>query len=422
MTLGRRVRPITSRKLPMSLGHSPASAQLRPRNRAARALVIAAMVVTLCGSGAPSPLYSLYQDHWHFDASVLTAIYVAYCAGTLLALCLLGRISDLLGDRRLLLFAGLAATIVGAVIMAMADGVPMLLVGRVLAGIGTGAAVGPATAALLELDPARDSARAAVVATVAMTAGGVIGPVVTGIAIETGAAPTVTPFVLLALAALAALIGLWLVPWATAQTTTVTRPGQVAPKLGALVREAGQPFLIACGGLALTFMVAGTFLGLGPSFARRLVGISNPALAGLTVAIFQTVGGSAQLACRKRPPLKVLLFGVVLLSCGVIVATLAAAIGSVIVFGLGTLCTGFGYGACFSGAAALSNRSAPANGRATIVSLTYAAGYTGNLLPVMGIGLLATWFGLLTAMASLAAVATVAGAALAVPIWRLSRA
>jgi MFS family permease len=406
----------------MSLGLSPAQADARPNPRAARALVIAAIAVTLCGSGAPSPLYSLYQDRWHFDASVLTAIYAAYCAGTLLALCLLGRISDLLGDRRLLLCTGLVAVLIGAVVMAVAQSVPMLLVGRILAGIGTGAAVGPATAALLELDPARDGTRAAVVATVAMTAGGVIGPVVSGIAIQTGAAPTVTPFVLLAVAALVVLIGLRLAPWASAQATPVARRDRVSPKLGALIRAAGAPFFVACAGLALTFMVAGTFLGLGPSFARRLVGISNPALAGLTVAVFQVVGGSAQLACRKRPPLKVLLVGVVMLPCGVVIATFAAAIGSAILFGLGTLCTGLGYGACFSGAAALGSRSAPANGRATIVSLTYVAGYTGNLLPVLGIGLLATWFGLFTAMASLAAVATIAGAALAIPIWRLSRA
>jgi MFS family permease len=398
-----------------------AAIDVRPRYRAARVLVVASIVIALCGSSAPSPLYSLYQDRWHFDSAVLTAVYAIYSFGTLLALALLGRVSDLLDDRRLILFGGLLAVTLGAVLIAAADSVPLLLVGRLFAGLGTGAVMGPATAALLELDPARDGTRSAVVATVAMTAGGTIGPIVTGIALETGAAPTVLPFLLLAVCAIAFLIGLRLVSWTPKDVAGAARRDRVQPALGTLIRQAGAPFLISCAGLALAWSIGGSYVGLGATFARRLVGITNPAVAGLTVAIFQTVAGCGQLYCRNRPAHKALVLGAALMSAGLVLGAFAAAVVSAALFGLATLVTGLGYGACFSGAAAIGNRSAPANGRATIVSLTYAAGYIGNMLPVMGLGVLADHFGLFTAMATLAGCTALASVAIARPGWRLGR-
>src|ERR1700761_637276 len=163
----------------------------------ARGLVILAVAVAMVGSSLPSPLYGLYQVQLHLDHVWLTAIYGAYSVGTVFALFVLGRVSDRIGDRRLLLLAALAATILGAVIMALAQGLPMLLIGRFFAGMGTGCIMGPAPAALVELDPLRDRVRAAVVATVSVTAGITSGVILSAVALEAGMAPTVAPFALL---------------------------------------------------------------------------------------------------------------------------------------------------------------------------------------------------------------------------------
>jgi MFS family permease len=147
--------------------------------------------------------------------------------------------------------------------------------------------------------------------------------------------------------------------------------------------------------MAAAWMVGGCFLGLGPIFARRLAGIHDPALAGLTVAVFQIVAGCAQLGLRNLPPRRLVIAGTALMASGLLLATLAAAIGSAALFCAGALFTGTGYGCGFSGAAAIGSRSAPARGRATIVSFTYIAGYLGNLLPVLSLGVVADQFGLL---------------------------
>ena len=392
----------------------------RPRFLLARSLVIIAVAVAMVGSSAPSPLYGLYQTHLHLTHVWLTAIYGAYSVGTVFALFILGRISDRIGDRRRLLLAALGATILGGVIMAVAYGLPMLLIGRFFAGMGTGCIMGPATAALVELDPLRDRVRAAVVATVAVTAGITIGVIISAIALEFGAAPTVAPFVVLAVSAAATLLALRLVPWAPPEVAPAmlhpTATAGAKPGAGALLREAGLPFVVSCAGMATAWMAGGSFLALGAIFARRLAGIQDPALAAMTVAVFQIIAGCAQLGGRNWEPRRVLVAGAGLMAVGLLLATAAAAVGSAGLFCVGALFTGAGYGCGFSGAAAIGSRSAPARGRATIVSFTYVAGYLGNLLPVLTLGVIADQFGLFAAIATLAGAAVVFGLALATAV------
>ncbi|WP_419758126.1 MFS transporter [Acidisoma sp.] len=393
----------------------------RPRFLLARGVVVVAVAMAMIGSSAPSPIYGLYQAHLHLDHVWLTAIYGAYSVGTVFALFVLGRVSDGIGDRRLLLLAALVATIAGAVIMALAHGLAMLLIGRVFAGMGTGCIMGPATAALVELDPLRDRVRAAIVATVAVTAGITSGVIISAAALEMDFAPTVSPFVVLAVSAAVTLVALRLVPWAPRDVApAMLHPAGASPETtpggAALLREAGLPFVVSCAGMATAWMAGGSFLALGAIFARRLAGIHDPAVAALTVAVFQIVAGCAQLGGRNLEPRRVLVAGAAFMALGLMLATAAAALGSAALFCLGALLTGAGYGCGFSGAAAIGSRSAPARGRATIVSFTYVAGYLGNLLPVLTLGLIADRFGLFAAIATLACAAVVCGGVLAVAV------
>jgi MFS family permease len=389
--------------------------------RPARFLVMLAVAIAMVGSSAPSPIYGLYQARLHLDHVWLTAIYGTYSVGTVFALFVLGQVSDRIGDRRRLLLAALAATFLGAVIMAVAQSVPMLLIGRFLAGMGTGCIMGPATAALVELDPARDRVRAAVIATVSVTAGITSGVIISAIALELGLAPTVAPFALLALSAAAVLIALRLVAWAPPEVTPARAHATTGVKPGtwALLREAGVPFVVSCVAMAMAWMVGGCFLALGALFARRLAGIHDPAVAALTVAIFQIIAGSGQLGLRNQPPRRLVIGGCGFMAAGLLLATLAAAIGSAALFCVGALFTGAGYGCGFSGAAAICSRSAPARGRATVVSIAYIAGYLGNLLPVLTLGVVADHLGLFAALATLAGAATVLGAGVALAVLAL---
>ncbi|HEV7283877.1 MAG TPA: hypothetical protein VGN75_03395, partial [Kaistia sp.] len=74
-----------------------------PANRQARFFVALAIMVALLNSTAASPLYTSYRVMWSLDAFTVAFIFAIYAFGTLAALVVLGRLSDRLPDRRLLI-------------------------------------------------------------------------------------------------------------------------------------------------------------------------------------------------------------------------------------------------------------------------------------------------------------------------------
>src|SRR2546428_2665320 len=122
---------------------------------------VAALVVGLglFASVTPSPLYRTYSVLWHFSPLTLTLIYATYAFGVLASLFLAGGVSDDVGRRPVLLVA-LAALMASSVLFMIAGSAAWLFVARGLQGLATGAALSAARAALLDLHPQRDPARA----------------------------------------------------------------------------------------------------------------------------------------------------------------------------------------------------------------------------------------------------------------------
>ena len=114
------------------------------------AILASIFVSFLAASSAPTPLYALYQAAWGFSTITTTVIFGTYAVAVLLALLTLGRLSDHVG-RRPVVLVGLAVQVLAMVIFAKAQGVPELLVdtGRTVAdGPGRPATLyrsGPAT-------------------------------------------------------------------------------------------------------------------------------------------------------------------------------------------------------------------------------------------------------------------------------------
>src|SRR5947209_19608622 len=93
-----------------------------------------AFAVTMLGTTLPTPLYSLYQRRFGFSELMITVIFATYAAGVIAALLLFGRLSDEVG-RRPVLIGGLLLSAASAVVFLLANGLGLLLVGRVLSGL-----------------------------------------------------------------------------------------------------------------------------------------------------------------------------------------------------------------------------------------------------------------------------------------------
>src|SRR5258706_7216596 len=73
-------------------------------SRNAAFYLLASITVSfLASSSAPTPLYSLYQTQWGFSSITVTVIFGIYAISVLAALLFVGRLSDHLGRRPVLI-------------------------------------------------------------------------------------------------------------------------------------------------------------------------------------------------------------------------------------------------------------------------------------------------------------------------------
>ncbi len=100
-------------------------------------LVALTAVVFLAAASAPSPLYVVYQQEWHFSALMLTVVFAAYAAVLLVTLLVVGGLSDFVG-RRPIIVAAIVVEIASLGVFLIANDVTVLIIGRGLQGLATG--------------------------------------------------------------------------------------------------------------------------------------------------------------------------------------------------------------------------------------------------------------------------------------------
>ena len=125
------------------------------------ALVAVAFFATMIGTTLPTPLYPTYAERLDFGELVTTVVFSTYAVGVVAGLLLFGHWSDQLG-RRPLLLAGLVLSALSALCFLLPLSLSWIFVGRVLSGLSAGIFTGTATAALIAMGVAGDSAAACV--------------------------------------------------------------------------------------------------------------------------------------------------------------------------------------------------------------------------------------------------------------------
>ena len=352
-------------------------------------VVAGALGVTMLGTTLPTPLYALYEDAWGFSTLTGTLIFSAYALGVVAALLLLGRTSDVIGRKPVLLL-GIACASASDAVFLSAHGVSLLVVGRLLSGVSAGTFTGTATAALVDLSPATAQDRATLVATVASMGGLALGPLVAGQLAGLTSAPLVLPYVVhLGLVALAAL-GLGTVP------ETVPRSGRgpvQRPRLGVPAEMRRVFARLALPGFA-GFGVLGLFASVGPTYLHQLLRLSGPGLTGGATSVVFAASRGGQVASVRLPRRSALGVGSVALVGGLGLLALALVAPSLpLVLAAGCV-AGVGQGITFRVGLTQLNERAPETRRAEVASAFFAVMYAGISLPVVAVGLGADAWGL----------------------------
>jgi MFS family permease len=370
--------------------------------------LLASLIVTLLSaSSAPTPLYAVYQARWGFSPITTTVVFGVYALAVLAALLTLGKLSDHLG-RRPVLLAAIAVQAVSLLVFATAGGVPALLAARVVQGLSTGAALGAIGAGMLDIDRERGTFANAV----SPGMGTATGAIVSALVVRYLPAPTHLVYVLLL-----GVFALQALGVALLRETVTRKPGALAtlaPEIR-LPRELRGPILVATPVLFAVWSLAGLYGALGPALVRELTGSSEVVLGAASLTALTTAAVAGIVALRRAGARTVMLTGILALIGGVAVTLAALAARSTALFFAGTVISGVGFGSGFQGGIRTVVPRAAAHERSGVLSLLYTVSYLGMGLPAVIAGFLVVHVGGLVDTAYEYGAAVVVLAALALP-------
>ena len=356
-------------------------------------LVAYAFTVTMVGTTLPTPLYPAYEHRFGFGALTVTIVFAMYAVGVLTALVGIGRASDTVG-RKPVLLTGLCLAALSSLVFIAAggvhhDGTAWLLVGRLVSGFSAGIFTGTATATLADLAGPGAGLRASLTAAVTNIVGLGLGPLTAGLLARYAGAELRTPYAVHLALILLALVAVSLVP----ETVDVQHPRRIRLQRLAVPHEV-RGVLVQAGTAGFAgFMVLGLFAAICPALLA-LLGHHSTVLIGLVVFTVFAASALGQVASTRVAAARALVLGTAILLVGV--AGVGAAIGarSLPLLVIGGAVAGVGQGLSFRSALGALTAATPEQHRGGVASTFFTICYVGISVPVVGVGLGTREYGL----------------------------
>lgn len=336
------------------------------------------------GANQFAALLPVYRVEDGASAAEVTLLFGAYAVGLIPTLLLVAPVSDRLGRRRVVRPVLVLSFIATVVLLVGGHSLVLLLLGRLLAGVASGAAFAPGTAWVKELStgPAGTGARRAAIA---LSAGFGTGPLVAGLMAQWLPLPLLLPYVPhLLLTVLVALV-VWDAPEPVLahQDALDVEAGRVLEALRspAFVRRTflTAPWVFGCAGLAFTTV-------------PQIAAVPGPdvAVGGALVALTLWTGVLVQPLGRRRSPRTTVLMGIGGGVAGFLVATLAATTGWGSLTVLAAVGLGTAYGWILVAGLATVEEVAEPRDLASVTAVFYSLTYLGFAAPYLGT-LLLSW-------------------------------
>jgi predicted MFS family arabinose efflux permease len=286
-----------------------------------------------------------------------------------------GSLSDYVGRRPVLIFAGLVEAI-AMLVFINAGGLVTLLVARVIQGFGVGIAAAAAGAALLDLD--RDGGTTANAASPGL--GTAIGALLSGLFVQFLPHPTTLVYTVLAVVLVAQSLAVYFMP-----ETVVRKPRAIASLRPHLRVPAELRFalLLAAPALVAAWALVGFYGSLGPVLVKHALGSHAPALGGIALSVMAAAGTATIMLVRRRTPTSAIRMGTSALMLGSAGILLATASSSLLGFFAATVIAGIGFGASFQGSMSTVLAKASPSHRAGVLSVLYVIAYLSMGIPAV---------------------------------------
>ncbi|MFD8721835.1 MFS transporter [Streptomyces sp. NPDC059629] len=357
------------------------TARRKPIPPRAAFYVLASVVVSfLAASSAPTPLYATYQAEWGFTPITTTVVFGVYAIAVLSGLLVLGKLSDHVG-RRPVLITAIAAQAAAMVMFSTAGGVGELLAARIVQGLSTGAALGAVGAAMMDINRSRGTVANAF----APGLGTATGALLSGLVVQYLPAPTHTIYL-----GLLGVFAVQAVALALIDETVTGQPGALAslvPEIR-LPRPVRGATLAAAPVVFAVWALAGFYGSLGPALVRTLVGSTSAVYGGLGLFVLAFVSAASVLVLRKAAATTVMYTGIGALVAGVALTLVAVATSTPALFFVGTAVAGVGFGSGFQGGIRTVLPLTRPHESSGVLSLLFVVAYLGMGVPSVVAGAL----------------------------------
>ncbi|MET0928651.1 MAG: MFS transporter [Aeromicrobium sp.] len=341
--------------------------------------VAAAMFAVGWGANQFAAMLLVYRQEDGFSSEAVTALFGAYAVGLIPALLIVGPISDRIGRRRVMRPVLVLSVIATLVLVVADDHLWILLVGRLLAGVASGAAFAPGTAWIKEMSAGSPGGTGARRATLALSAGFGSGPLVAGIVAQWLPDRTVLPYV----PHLALMLVVGVVAWSAPELTITRVAGE--SRRGAEIWQAmrSRPFVLS---IALTapwvFGAASTSFATLPTFVE--IDVAPVAVTGSLAGLALWTGVAIQpLGRRLGDPRLIILTGLAAAAMGLAVGVLLAQTGAAWLLVPSTILLGVGYGLVLVGGLTTVETLAHPDDLGTLNAIFYSLTYIGFAAPLL---------------------------------------
>ena len=362
-------------------------------------LVLASSIVVafLAAANAPSPLYERYETAWHASPLIGTIAFAAYAVAVIVGLLWLKELSALLG-RRAVLLGAIAGQILALVLFAVAGSFALIVVGRVLQGLASGAALGTLSAAMVESDAEHGTAASAA----SPGAGSGSGALLSGLVVQFLPDPRQTIYLILAaILAIQALFVLRVIPRGQRRPLSWKA---VSPRV-AVPADAKTTFMSTAPVVFAVWGLSGFYAALSPALYRALSRSDSVWQSALPLFALLAAATATTIVLRRLNGRvqTIIGAGAMLVGLGITVAAIES--GSTWLYLVASAVAGVGFGAGFQGPMRSMAPQVAEDQRPALLSAVFLVAYIGLGVSAVIPGALISSGAALTAVASGLAVA-----------------
>ncbi|GII52122.1 MFS transporter [Planotetraspora thailandica] len=371
--------------------------------------ISAAMVAILVAAGAPTPLLPIYEKNWGLAPWELTLAFGVYAIALLVAILVIGSLSDHIG-RRPLMIAALALDLTAMLVFLFASSIGWLIAARIVQGVATGTASSSLSAAVVELAPERHKKLGALMTSMAPLAGLGIGSLFAGILAQLVSDPAFTVWLVLVVVMAIGTVFTVFTP-----ETSSRKPGALAslvPRVSVPPQVRGL-FASTLPGTISAFMTMALFLSLVPIVLGAVFAVRSPIVGALAAFVTFGVGTVASAVTTGVRPHRLRLLGAGAVTLGAILFIGSVGAGALPLLWAAAVFGGAGLGASFAGTTRGLVPEVKAHDRAGLFAAIYLTGYlamgvpaiiAGQFVGSVGVTSMAVGFGIVIAIVAMVGV------------------